>query len=119
MSIEQALTDLTAAVKDLTAAMKAGATAGAAAAPAAEKPAKGTKATPPAPAPAPAAPAIDRSEVNAALEAVKEKHGVDTAKKIISEAGGVAKRADIPESKFQAVIDACKAAVDGDGGDDM
>ncbi len=116
MSLEEALAKNTAAVEALTAALaKQGAT------PAAEgKAEKGTKVTK-APA-APAAPKIDRSEVNAALEGVKEKLGVEKAKAIVSEAGKTTKRADIAEENFQAVLDACKKAMDGadeGSGDDL
>lgn len=119
MSLEEALAKTTAAIEALTAVMSKGA----AAAPAAtegktDKPARGTRA----PAAAPAAPKIDRSEVNAALEGVKEKLGVEKAKAIISEAGKAAKRADIAEENFQAVLDACKKAIDAGeegNGDDL
>lgn len=115
MSLEQALAENTAALQALTAALAKGGAAAAApaAAPAAEKPPKGKKE-----AAAPAAPSIDRSTVNAALEEVKNKHGVEAAKKVIKEAGGVDKRADIPDDKLQAVYDAAKKAAEGGGEDD-
>ncbi len=109
MSLEQALAENTAALKENTAALKA---AGGKPAAAAAASASSTKAKPPAPAPAPAAAKVDRAAVTAALEVLKEKKGVDAAKKVIKEAGGVEKRADIPEDKFQEVIDAAKAATD-------
>lgn len=118
MSIENDLQKLTAAIEALTAAITAnGAAAPAAApAPAAEK-ATRTKKDTPAPAAAPAAPAgPTRDEVNAALETVREKKGVDAAKAIIKDAGGVSKRADIPEDKLAAVYEACKKASEEEEG---
>lgn len=113
MSIEDALAKLTAAVEANTAAIKAGAGKPAADAPPAkpstESKGKGNKETPP------AKPKNDRSAVNAALEKVKEDKGVEDAKKIIAEVGGVAARKDIPEDKFDAVVDACKKVLDGAG----
>ncbi len=116
MSIEKALADLQAAVEANTAALAA--LAGkAAAAPAAEETKKPVRPAKEKPADPPAAPTIDRSKVNAALEEVKEKHGVEAAKNIISKVGGAAKRADIADDKLQAVYDACKEkAEDGDEG---
>ena len=109
MSIEDAILKLAAALEANTAAVLAsGGTA--AAAPAAEKTTKGKKAD--APAPAPAAPKVTRDEVNAALEQVKEKFGVEEAKAIISGAGKAPKRADIAEDNFAAVIAACAAKME-------
>lgn len=120
MSLEEALAKNTAAVEALTAALAKGvpAAATAAAAPASDASTgkgKGKAAA------APAAPKIDRSEVNAALEGVKEKAGVEKAKAIIAEAGKAAKRADIAEENFAAVLAACKAVMDAgdEGGDDL
>lgn len=120
MSIEKALADLTSALEANTAALlKSGGTAAAAPAapeaPAAEAPKRGRPAKT-APAAEPAAPAIDRTAVNAALEKVKEAHGVEAAKGIITKFGKVAKRADIAEENLKAVYDACKAQMEG--GDD-
>lgn len=118
MSLEDAILKLVAATEANTAAILAGGSAAAApaAAPAAEKAAgKGKKETPA----EKAAPKITRDEVNAALEQVREKHGIEEAKKIISEQGKAPKRADIAEANFQAVYDACKAKMEGGDGDDM
>ena len=124
MSIEKAIADLTAALEANTAALlKSGGTAAPApaATPAAEPPAadapKRGRPAKTAAAPAPETPAIDRSAVNAALEKVKEAHGVEAAKGIITKFGKVAKRADIAEENLKAVYDACKAQMEG-GEDD-
>lgn len=120
MSIEQALATLTAAVEANTAALlkAGGAPAAAPAAADAEAPKRGrpakTETTPPAKA---TKPAHDRSAVNAALEEVKEAHGVEAAKNIISKVGKAAKRADIAEENLTAVYEACKAKMDEAGGD--
>lgn len=116
MSIEDALAKLTAAVEANTAAIKGGAGKPAAdSASTSTKPSTETKAKKE---PAPAKPKNDRSAVNAALEKVKEDKGVEDAKKIISEVGGVAARKDIPEDKFDAVVDACKKVLEAGGGDE-
>ena len=112
MSIEDAILKLAAALEANTAAVLASAGT-AAAAPTAEKATKGTKGTKAeAPAPAPAAPKVTRDEVNAALEQVKEKFGVEEAKAIIAGAGKAPKRADIAEDNFAAVIAACAAKME-------
>lgn len=126
MSIEQALATLTAAVEANTAALlkAGGAPAAAPAAADAEAPKRGrpakTETTPPA---KPAKPAHDRNAVNAALEELKEAHGVQAAKDIITKIGKAAKRADIPEENLTAVYEACKAKMEeadgGDSDDDM
>lgn len=120
MSLEDAILKLVAATEANTAAVLAagGSPAAApAAAPAADKAAgKGKKTE--TPAAAPAAPKITRDEVNAALEQVREKFGVEEAKKIISGEGKAPKRADIAEENFKAVYDACKAKMEG-GEEDM
>jgi putative intracellular protease/amidase len=112
MSIEKALADLTVALNENTAALKA---AGGG------KPAASGTPTPP------STPkkedkkvtTLQRGEVNAALTDVKEKKGAPAAKAIITEHGGVAKMADIPEEKFQAVYDAAKAALKEEEGGDI
>lgn len=121
MSIEKLIAELTAALEANTAAMlKSGGTATAPAAaptaapaeaPAAEAPKRGRPAKT-APAPEAAAPTVDRSAVNAALEKVKEAHGVEAAKGIISKFGKAAKRADIADENLKAVYDACKAQME-------
>lgn len=121
MSLEDAILKLVAATEANTAAVLAAggsAAAAPAAAPAADKAAGKGKKTETAAAPAPAAPKITRDEVNAALEQVREKFGVEEAKKIISGEGKAPKRADIAEENFKAVYDACKAKMEG-GEEDM
>ena len=115
MSLEQALAENTAALKEMTAALGKGGAApsGEAAAPAAAKTGKSK-----APAPAPA-PAIDRSAVNAALEEVKNKFGVDAAKELIQSSTGASKRSEIPDDKLQAAYDAAKKKIDGGEDDDI
>lgn len=111
MSLEEAILKMSASLDANTAAILGNAGAPAAPAPAAEKPAGKAKKETPAPAAPPAAPAVDFSKMNAALEKVKEEKGVEAAKGIIKDVGGVPKRADIPEAKFQAVYDACAEAL--------
>lgn len=111
MSIEDAILKLAAALEANTAAVLAsGGTA--AAAPAAEKTTKATKATKGETTTEKAAPKVTRDEVNAALEKVKEKFGVEEAKSIISGAGKAPKRADIAEDNFAAVVAACAAKME-------
>lgn len=68
------------------------------------------------PASKPAAPAKKpasehtREEMVAALEDLRAAKGKEIAKSVIAEAGGVAKMADIPDDKIDAVYDAAKAA---------
>jgi hypothetical protein len=83
-----------------------------------------------APAPAPekkaAAPAVEkkaapksersREEMVAALNEVKEAKGADAAKGIIRDTGGVAKMAEIPDNKIDAVYEAAKKAMEADEG---
>lgn len=113
MSIEEALAKLTAAVEANTAAVKAAGGAKPAAETKTDKPAstKSTKTET-------AKPKHDRSAVNAALEKVKDDKGVEDAKKIISEVGGVAARKDIPEDKFDAVVAACEKVLAAGASDD-
>lgn len=66
-----------------------------------------TKKTPP----AKPKPAHTRDEVEAALTQVKDKLGLEGAKKVIKEAGGVEKKAEIPDDKLDAVFAACEAAI--------
>lgn len=108
MSIEQALAENTAALTALTAALTVKSGASAATTPTETKPRPEPK-----PKPEPKA-KVDRPMVNSALEVLKEAKGVEAAKKVIQEIGGVEKRADIPEGKFQAVIDGAKAAAEAE-----
>jgi hypothetical protein len=117
MSIEKALADLQAAVEANTAALlSAGGKASTPNEGAAEtkgkpgRPPKDNKST---------TRSVDRSAVNAALEEVKEKLGVEEAKGIIKNVGGADKRADIADAKLQAVYDACKAKIDAAADDEI
>lgn len=92
------------------------------AAPAADKaPAAGK--TDKAPAAAKPKSTVTQSQMQAALQEVKEKFGVPEAKAIITEAGGVKKMDDIPEDKYEAVFKAAQAKLEedtdaGEGDDD-
>lgn len=122
MSIEDAILKLAAALEANTAAVLAsGGTAAAApaTAPAAEKTTGKGKGKADAPATAPAAPKITRDEVNAALEQVREKFGVEEAKAIISGAGKAPKRADIAEENFAAVMAACAEKMQASAEEEM
>jgi hypothetical protein len=99
MSLEKAVADLTVALQENTAALKA----------AGGKPAAGTK-----PAAAPAAKKVSEEEMKGALSALKAKHGADAAKAVIKSAGGVEKLAEITEDKYAAVYDAAKKATEAD-----
>lgn len=116
MSIEKALADLTEALNANTAALlKSGGTASAAtaepeAATTAPKKGPGRPAKTDAPA-ATKAPVITQEQMVAALEELKDKKSLDAAKKVITEAGGVDKRKDIPADKYAAVYEAAKTAL--------
>lgn len=56
-----------------------------------------------------AKPKHTRDEMNAALVKVKDDLGKEYAAAIIKEVGGVAKMADIPDDKIDAVFDAAEA----------
>ena len=56
-------------------------------------------------------PAHTREEMQAALVELKEKVDAASAKAVISEAGGVAKMADIPDDKIDDVYEAAKAKI--------
>lgn len=51
---------------------------------------------------------VTQSQVQAALNEVKEKFGVPEAKAIIAEVGGVKKMDEIPEDKYKEVFEACQ-----------
>jgi hypothetical protein len=57
-------------------------------------------------------PAHTREEMQAALVELREKVDAASAKAVISDAGGVAKMADIPDDKIDAVYEAAKAKID-------
>lgn len=52
---------------------------------------------------------ITQDMVNAALIKIKDEFGMEQAKTVIQEAGGVAKMAEIKPAKFQAVYEAAVA----------
>lgn len=114
MSIEALLTALKESIDANTEALNraAGATAAPAAAKeaAAETPAKGRGR--PAKEAAAETPKITQDMVNAALIKIKEEFGMEHAKVVIKEAGGVDKMAEIKPAKFQAVYDAAVAKYD-------
>lgn len=57
-----------------------------------------------------AKPKHTRDEMEAALNALKDKKGIEAAKGVIKSAGGVDKKAEIPDDKVDAVFDAATAA---------
>ena len=108
MSIEEALSKLTAAVEANTAALLGGAKA---AAPASEKAASTGKSKP-----AAYEAKHSHEEMAAALGEVKEKFGAPAAKAIIKETGGKDKMAEIVDPKaIDAVYDAAKAKLEDEG----
>lgn len=117
MSLEAAIAELTKAVNANTAALQAAA-GGAASAPASknEKPAGSSKA-PKNDKPAATGPKHDRSEVNAAVNEVKEALGIEAAKALLKE-NGYAKLAEVEEKDFDKLYEAAKAKLAGDGGSD-
>lgn len=120
MSLETAIAALTAAVEANTAAvLGAGANVGGGAAADAEpekpKPASRKKADK-------ATSKFTADQVRDTLIKVKSEVGEDEAKRIITEVGGYEKLAQLvaDPSKFEAVMEACEAALSGEdtGGDD-
>lgn len=103
MTLEAALATLTAAIEANTAALKAGSGASTA------KPAATSTAKPAAT--AKAKPKHTQAETQAALQKTRDEVGKDEAKRIIKDVGGVDKMADIPEANYDAVFDACEAAL--------
>jgi hypothetical protein len=106
MSLEQALADNTAALQAMTAALLKGGTA----VPAADKPAKGSGEK------AGKAAAYEakhsKEEMQAAMQELKEKCGMDAAKKVRAEVAKVDKLAEVTDPKvIDAVYDAAKAAI--------
>lgn len=104
MSLEQALAENTAALQALTAALSKGGTAATGSADAkADKP-KPTKAAYEA--------KHTKEEMQAAMQEVKEKCGMEAAKKIRAEVAKVDKLAEVTDPKvIDAVYEAAKAAV--------
>lgn len=103
MSLEKAIADLTVALQENTAALKAGGKTGGASG---STPKKDT------------APKRSLEEMKGALSALKAKHGADAAKKVINDAGKVEKLAEIAEENYGAVYDAAKKATEADKADD-
>ena len=132
MSIEQLLADLKEAVEKNTAALErlsvggaSGSTTTTSAPAAADEPAKRTR-TKPAADKEPAAdkkPEVTQEQMQAALIKIKDDFGMDKAKEVIKEAGGVDKMGDIKPAKYAAVFEAAVAkhaelsGGDEDGGD--
>lgn len=113
MSIETKIDELIAALNANTAAVLGNAGSTATAAPAAEATEKAKPGRPKKDAAeTPAKPKVSQEEMVAALELVKEKINLDAAKKLITEVGGVSKRAEIPADKYEAVYEAAKKAVE-------
>lgn len=122
MSLEQLIAANTAALEANTAALLGKSTGGTKSA-AAEgektataKPATKTKSKP--------ASEHTREEMQAALTELKEAVDAAAAKAVISNAGGVAKMAEIPDDKIDAVYAAAKEAMaeaegEGEGEDEM
>ena len=119
MSLEQKIEALTAAIEANTAALlKSGAKPAAAANTDSEdeKPAAAAKKTTK---PAKVESEHTREEMQAALGELKEATDAATAKAVISKHGGVAKMAEIPDDKIDAVYEAAKKALeDAAGGED-
>lgn len=112
MSIEEALSKLTAAVEANTAARLG---AGGKAAASTTAPEKAASASKPAKAAAYEA-KHSHEEMAAALGEVKEKFGAPAAKAIIKETGGKDKMAEITDPKaIDAVYDAAKAKLEDEG----
>ena len=121
MSIEQALADLTAAVKENTAALKAGGGAATSTTSTTDKATKGGK-TKETPAATGYTAKHTKDEMIAALTDLKEKKGLPEAKKIIKDVGGKDKMQEIEGAEtIDKVYDAAKKALGGsddDSGDD-
>lgn len=118
MSIEQKLTELTEAVVALTAAVSAKDASGPEQSKEEVKPtrsrttrAAASKTT--APKAKADEPKVSRSEMQAALNEVKENLGTKVAKQLISDAG-FDKMADVTEDKFEELFAAAKARIDSD-----
>ena len=102
MSLEQAIAENTAAIKELIATM-AGAkvstgTTGEKTKKTESKP-ESTK------------PKNSREDLDSVCALYKDKFGVDKVKKLIKEVGGAERKAEIPDSTLDAVVDAAKAAL--------
>lgn len=98
MSLEQALQANTEAVNALVAALKGAKTPSGGEATKADKPAKAEAAKP----------KHTREELDTVLATFKDKLGIEKVKALIKEVGGVDKKADIPDSKLDAVVIAAK-----------
>lgn len=94
MSFDKLITDLIEAVNKNTEALKAGGGKGGSSSSGSSSNSTAQKHT--------------KAEMQAVLQELKEKKSADDAKKVIKETGGVAKMADIPDDKIDAVYDAAK-----------
>jgi hypothetical protein len=112
MSLEKAIADLTVAIQENTAALKAG--GGKAAASSGGETTANTK---PKGETKPSS-KHTRAEMQAALSELKEKKGTEAARTVIKDVGGAGKMAEIPEDKIDAVYDAAKKALE-DAGEEM
>lgn len=115
MSLETLLQDLITAVNANTAALQGGATAGAVATAEpeakAEKPAAAKATAAKATAAKVAKPKFSVEQASSLLLELKEAHGVEHAKAILTE-NGVAKMADMPVEKADAIYEAAKAKLE-------
>jgi pyruvate/2-oxoglutarate dehydrogenase complex dihydrolipoamide acyltransferase (E2) component len=122
MSLEQQVSELTAALRELTAQLKHGG-ASQAAAPAKAKaakpePAAEAKAAAPAPEPAPKAAAsaeepIDRDKVRELLVEVQAKVSRERAIDILENIGHAKTVGKVAEKDYAAIVTACRAALEG------
>lgn len=113
MSIEQKLTELTEAVVALTAAVSAKDASGPEQSKEEAKPTHRRTTRTSAPKAKADEPKVSRSEMQAALNEVKENLGTKVAKQLISDAG-FDKMADVTEDKFEELFAAAKARIDSD-----
>ncbi len=113
MSLETLLQDLITAVNANTAALQGGSTAGTAEPEAkTEKPAKTTAAkTEKATTTKTTKPKFSVEQASSLLLELKEAHGVEHAKAILTE-NGVAKMAEMPVEKAEAIYEAAKAKLE-------
>ena len=105
MSLEDKIAALTAAVEANTAALKGGAAGKSTSTASADKGDSGYKAK------------HDASKMAAALNEVKEKHGMSEAKKIVKEVGGAAKMSEITDpATIDKVYEAAKKRLEEEEG---
>lgn len=125
MSLEDRISELTTAIKDLAATVRVAQVAvpfgtSAGAAPASAPAAANTTKPKSDPKPKPG-PTHDRSAVNAAVNEVKDQLGIEAAKSVLAQ-HGYKKLADVEDAKFDAVYASAKEALtatgDAGGSDD-